>query len=338
MNQFLKKQSDKEFNMEELNNKEWNYNPKVPIENNPLFSFPFVFKKIVKWYADMWAPFSETVFCLFAAIVYFLIHPDIILFKNPTINSILIIYLYNFSIMLFVAGGLHLFFYTFKKQENNLKYDAKIVNKSKRFNFNSQVLDNMFWSLASGVTIWTVYHILLFWSYANGFIPRISFSNNPLWFVVIFFIIMFYESVHFYVVHRLLHFRFFYKLVHHIHHRSINPGPWSGISMHPVEHVFYLSSVLIHFIIPSHPIHILFHFMILTIGAVVGHCGFDGFLINKKNKLPLGHFHHQLHHRYFECNYGTVEIPTDLWFKSFHDGTLNSTKTMREKRQKIHKI
>ena len=81
--------------MEELNQKEWNYNPKVPIENNPLFFFPFAFKKIIKWYADMWAPFSETVFCLFAAIVYFLIHPDIILFKNPTINLILIIYLYN---------------------------------------------------------------------------------------------------------------------------------------------------------------------------------------------------------------------------------------------------
>jgi sterol desaturase/sphingolipid hydroxylase (fatty acid hydroxylase superfamily) len=108
--------------------------------------------------------------------------------------------------------------------------------------------------------------------------------------------------------------------------------------MHPIEHAFYFSSVLIHFVIPSHPIHILFHFMILTIGAVIGHCGYDGFLINKKNKFALGHFHHQLHHRYFECNYGTIETPLDVWFNSFHDGTFNNTLKMRDKRRKIHNI
>ena len=71
-----------------------------------------------------------------------------------------------------VAGGLHLFFYTLKKQDNNLKYDTKVSDKSKRFTFGLQVFDNMFWSLASGVTIWTFYQILLLWSYANDYIPK----------------------------------------------------------------------------------------------------------------------------------------------------------------------
>ena len=34
--------------MDEIRNQEWNYNPKIPIENNPLFSFPFLPKKIIK--------------------------------------------------------------------------------------------------------------------------------------------------------------------------------------------------------------------------------------------------------------------------------------------------
>ena len=324
--------------MEELKKQEWNYNPKVPIENNPLFSFPFIFKNIVKWYANMWATFSETIFCLVVSIIYFLLHPPIVLFTNLNINLILTIYLFNISIMLFVAGGLHLFFYTLKKQDSNLKYDARVIAKSKQFTFNSQIFDNMFWSLAGGVTIWTFYQILLLWSYANGFIYQTSFSTNPFWFLALFFLIILFESVHFYFVHRLLHFKFFYKFFHHIHHRNINPGPWSGISMHPLEHLFYFSSVLIHLIIPSHPIHILFHFMILTVGAVIGHCGFDGFLINKKNKVALGHFHHQLHHRYFECNYGTIETPFDVWFQSFHDGTSDATKSMRDRSRNIHNI
>ena len=170
---------------------------------------------------------------------------------------------------------------------------------------------------------------MLLWSYSNGFISKINFSVNPFIFLAIFFLIILFESVHFYFAHRLLHFKFFYKFFHHIHHRNINPGPWSGISMHTFEHLLYFSTVLIHFIIPSHPIHILFHFMIVTIGAVVGHCGFDGFLTNKKNKIALGHFHHQLHHRYFECNYGTIETPIDVLFKSFHDGTSDANKKLK---------
>ena len=315
--------------MKKLKKEKWNYNPKIPIENNPLFSFPFIPKKIIRWYVNMWAPFSETVFCLIVAIIYLLLLPPVVLFKNLNFNSILIIYLFNITIMLVVAGGLHLFFYTLKKQDDKLKYDSRSFSNNKKFTFNKQVFDNMFWSLASGVTIWTFYQILLLWSYSNDYISKISFSVNPFIFLALFFLIILFESIHFYFVHRLLHFKFFYKLFHHIHHRNINPGPWSGISMHPFEHLFYFSTVLIHFIIPSHPIHILFHFMIVTIGAVVGHCGFDGFVINKKNKIALGHFHHQLHHRYFECNYGTIETPIDVLFKSFHDGTSDANKKLK---------
>ena len=50
----------------------------------------------------------------------------------------------------------------------------------------------------------------------------------------------------------------------------------------------------------------------------------------------LGDFFHQLHHRYFECNYGTIEMPWDKWFGSFHDGTPEATAMVRERRRKMH--
>ena len=324
--------------MKNLNNKNWNWHPKIPIENNPLYKFPFIFKKIIKWYIDMWAPISETAFCLFIAILYYFLHPSLVLFKDFNSNSILKIYILNILIMLIVAGGLHIFFYILKKQDNNLKYDKKSIDKGKKFTFEHQLLDNIFWSLLSGVTIWTLYQTLILWYYANDYINQINFNVFPFLFLAIFFIIILFESIHFYFVHRLLHFKYFYKFFHHIHHRNTNPGPWSGISMHPIEHLLYFSTILIHFFIPSHLIHILFHFMILTIGAVVGHCGFDGFLFKKKNRMPLGHFHHQLHHRYFECNYGTIETPLDVWFNSFHDGTEEATKKIRERKRKLRNM
>jgi sterol desaturase/sphingolipid hydroxylase (fatty acid hydroxylase superfamily) len=41
-----------------------------------------------------------------------------------------------------------------------------------------------------------------------------------------------------------------------------------------------------------------------------------------------------MHHRYFECNYGTLEVPWDKLFGSFHDGTSESHQKLLERRQK----
>lgn len=290
-----------------VNKQEWDWHPKIPINNNPLFSLPINLKKIIKWYKSMWLTFSETIFCFVIAMVsWFFLQPSLEFCKEIYFSWIIQMFLRNFGIIFVVAGGLHLYFYTLRKQKNNFRYDSRDFTSGKRFILNDQVLDNMFWTLVSGVTIWTAYEILFIWSYTNEIAPLLIWHTHPVWFCTLFFLIVMWKSIHFYFVHRLLHWPFFFKLVHFIHHRNINTSPRSGISIHPIEHLLYFSSVLIHFIIPSHPLHVLFHMTILTIGAVIGHYGFDSILINKKNKVALGHFHHQLHHHYFECNHGTI--------------------------------
>jgi sterol desaturase/sphingolipid hydroxylase (fatty acid hydroxylase superfamily) len=42
-----------------------------------------------------------------------------------------------------------------------------------------------------------------------------------------------------------------------------------------------------------------------------------------------------MHHRYFECNYGSLEIPWDKFFGSFHDGTTEADKLMKERRKRM---
>jgi ABC-type proline/glycine betaine transport system ATPase subunit len=51
------------------------------------------------------------------------------------------------------------------------------------------------------------------------------------------------------------------------------------------------------------------HGEIQSLGAVFGHTGFDALLVKNKKRLAIGHFHHQLHHRFFDCNYGSVDMP-----------------------------
>ena len=105
--------------------------------------------------------------------------------------------------------------------------------------------------------------------------------------------------------------------------------------MHPVEHVFYLSAFLIHFVVPTHPLHFLFHISWVTLATATSHSGYERLIFGDKPSLKIGAFFHQLHHRYFECNYGNREMPWDRWFGSYHDGTPEATQWVKERRRKI---
>lgn len=209
--------------------------------------------------------------------------------------------------------------------------------KRKKFSFNNQVLDNIFWSIASGVTVWTLYEVLYFWGVANNVIPTLGFTSNPIAFVGWLLILPIFNSAHFYLIHRLLHWPPLFKRVHLLHHKNIHIGPWSGMSMHPVEHIIYISSVLIHFIIASHPVIVLLHLYMRCMAPAFSHSGFEKLLIKDKTVTEAADFHHQLHHKYFECNYGTVEMPWDRWFGSVHDGSTEATHAVKERRRKMYK-
>ena len=120
---------------------------------------------------------------------------------------------------------------------------------------------------------------------------------------------------------RWLHSRALFRSVHALHHRNTNVGPWSGLSMHPVEHLLFFSSVLVHWLVAAHPVHILVHMQHQALTAATSHTGFEALLARDRKLLALGTFHHQMHHRYFTCNYGNLEVPLDRWFGTFHDGT-----------------
>jgi sterol desaturase/sphingolipid hydroxylase (fatty acid hydroxylase superfamily) len=91
--------------------------------------------------------------------------------------------------------------------------------------------------------------------------------------------------------------------------------------MHPGEHLLYFSSVLIHWIVPSHPVHALFNLVHLALSPAPGHVGFDKVVVGDDRVMGTHSHAHYLHHKYFRCNYADGAIPLDKWFGSFHDGT-----------------
>ncbi len=317
--------------------KGWNHVPDVPLRVSPFFSWPLRPLDMLRWVWNSWFLISEKLILVgIAFISFYWFQPPLEETRTLAVGWIAELYVRNLVLMTLVAGGLHLYFYTFTKQGQELKYDARpLMVKGKQFTLGGQIRDNMFWTLGSGVGFWTAYEVLMFWAMANGYAPVLTWAANPIWFVVLFLLIPVWESFYFYWIHRLLHVPFLYKHVHALHHRNINVGPWSGLSMHPVEHLIFLGSVLIHFIAAAHPVHILYHMQYLTLTAATTHCGFAGILMKDENRLKLGTFHHQMHHRYFECNYGSLEVPWDQVFGSFHDGTAEMNERMQERRKRI---
>lgn len=313
----------------------WNYTPPLPVRVAPYFAWPPKPLAILKWILGGWFPLSERLLILLLSLVSWLyFQPALERCREFAPDWIAQIYLRNLALMFLVAGGLHLYFYSWRRQGDERRYDSRPLSTNSRvFTFRSQVLDNMFWSCASGVTIWSAYEVLMMWSLANGYAPALDMPAAWPWLVLMILLLPAWETFYFFLIHRLIHWPPLYRRVHSLHHRNTNVGPWSGMSMHPLEHLVYLSTVLIHFIVPANPLLIIFHLQYFALSAATTHTGYQGIVVRGKLVLPLGTFHHQLHHRYFECNYGGLEIPMDRWTGNFHDGTAESHQAFLERRR-----
>ncbi len=312
----------------------WLWHPPLPIKSAPLLVWPPQPVALAKYLVSPFFLWSLILpFGALATLTWYYLQPPLAMSVTWQVDWVLWVFARNLGLMVVVAGGLHLFFYAFQRQGTKRKFDPRDLDRdNKKFFARNQVWDNIFWTCASGVTIWTAYECFFLWAYANDYLPYyLEWTRHPVWFVLMFLAIPFWASFHFYCVHRLLHWPPLYKVAHALHHRNDNPGPWSGLSMHPIEHVLYLSSVLIHVVLMSHPIHILFHNQWNTLGAATSHTGYDSILLKDKPIFALGAFHHQLHHRYYNCNYGNTFTPCDKWFGSDLDGTPESLAKMRER-------
>ncbi len=315
----------------------WNH--KGPVIFSPLFDWPLRPIEAFLALTKRWVTVTRNVlFLLMAVCVYNFFLPDMTEMSTLSLRWIVSVFVRNALLLTLVAGGLHMFFFTFRKQGNKLKFDHREqLEKTKKFSFNNQVYDNIFWCILSGVTVWTVYEVLYFWGVANNVIPTLGFASNPIAFISWLIILPVAMSAHFYLIHRLLHWPPLFKRVHKLHHNNIHIGPWSGMSMHPVEHVIYISSVLIHFVIASHPVILLFHLFTRCMAPAFSHSGFEKIIVKDKTIMESADFHHQLHHKYFECNYGTVDMPWDRWFGSVHDGSEEATHAVKERRRNMYK-
>lgn len=315
--------------------KRGNWTPNEPLEVGPLLDFPWSPLKVLRWLPSYFLPWN-VLFMGLAAIFWVWLTPARDTLQTLQFSWIAWLFLRNSALILVLYGALELRLYVRRKQGTSFKYNAKFPadHPSDVFMFKSQALDNLLRSFGTGLPIWTAYEVLMLWSWANGFGPWTLFGDSFWWLVALGLVLPLFHEVHFFCIHRLIHIPLLYKWVHSVHHNSINPSPWSSLSMHPIEHLLYWSGTLIHLVVPSHPLLVLYHLQISGTGAVIGHIGFDKVEVDDDRAVDTHAFAHYLHHKYFEVNYADGMLPLDKWFGTWHDGTKDGDELMKARFKK----
>lgn len=264
-------------------------------------------------------------------------------FLTPSLDSmsslepgwIALLWLRNCALLLLFAGSLHWWLHRHRGQGEKYRLNRKSLNvDGKLFLWHDQVRDNMFWSIASGVTFWTAYEAITYWIYASGRLPVI---DDPWYFVACLYLMFAWSTTNFYFVHRFLHWQPIYRRVHELHHRNVDVGPWSGISMHPLEHLLYFSPFVLWWFLPVHPVIVVLTGFYQGLHPALSHSGFD-YVSFGRLKVKTGDWFHHLHHQYFNLNYGNTPTPFDKLFGSWHDGSKTSLDAQKSRIRKRRRV
>ncbi len=306
------------------------YDPE-PFDVPPIFRSPSQPVAMLKWLVTKFMWPQSLMWIGLAALTYHFFTPGLERFASLSVDDVALLWLRNTLLMLAVIGGQHWWLHMRRAQGTEFKYESRWLAKGRRsFTFNDQTRDNMFWTLVSGGGIAALYEAIMFRLYATDSIPQL----DALWAIALMTVAVFFiEGVHFYANHRLLHMDPLYKWFHSLHHRNVNTGPWSGISMHPGEHVLYLSLPFVFLVIPGSPFIATFCMVYLLISPSPSHSGFDRFKVGEGMDFHGGDYFHNLHHRYFEVNYGMLLVPLDKWFGTFHDGSMEAHEAMKDRKR-----
>lgn len=306
------------------------YDPQ-PMDVPPIFRSPPQPLAMLRWLVTRFLWPQSLCWIAISVLTYHLFTPSLARFETLSVDDVTLLWLRNALLMLAVIGGLHWRLHIRRAQGTEFRYDQRPLAKGRKaFLFSDQTRDNMFYSLVSGALVMALYEAVMFRLYATGSLPQL----DSLWAIAAMsFAVFWIEGVHFYANHRLLHVEPLYRWFHALHHRNVNTGPWSGISMHPVEHLLYFSLPLVFLVVPGSPFVVTFCGVYLSLGAAASHSGFDRFKVTETAAVQGGDFFHNLHHRCFEVNYGMLLVPMDKWLGTFHDGSAEAHERFMHRRR-----
>lgn len=135
-------------------------------------------------------------------------------------------------------------------------------------------------------------------------------STYPNWWILVSVLLaLIVHDTYFYWMHKTVHHPTLFKRIHLLHHKSVNPSPWTSFSFHFFESIVEaMVAPLILLLIPMNLIGLIIFGFVSFIINVYGHLGYEiapkwfrhSFLFQILNTS----IHHNIHHSKFNGNYG----------------------------------
>ena len=102
----------------------WSLEPINPVDNSPLFDWPPSVGKVLTWAKKNYFSISiRMVVILLALATWLIATPALESCREFSLGWITYIYVRNLVLRVIIAGGLHLYLYTFRRQDAKLKFD-----------------------------------------------------------------------------------------------------------------------------------------------------------------------------------------------------------------------
>jgi len=128
-------------------------------------------------------------------------------------------------------------------------------------------------------------------------------------------ILFFWNELHFYINHRLLHTPWLHRF-HKAHHQSMTTTPWTTYSFHPVESLMLGSVLILPMLVHDFSVEALFSVPVFSFFInQIGHANYDWFP-ESKFFLFQGARRHQQHHEKIHGNFGFALDWLDRWLKT----------------------
>jgi Delta7-sterol 5-desaturase len=175
---------------------------------------------------------------------------------------------------------------------------------------NGQIGHEVRRSLVS-ILVFGLYGLVTFLAWRHG-IVKIEF--RPTWPKVLgdVALLLGWNEIHFYCMHRLLHTRWLYRHVHRIHHESVVPTPFSTYSFHWLEAVLLGSVMILPMLFYKFSAPAILALPAMSIAFnTIGHSNYN--LFAGRPAMHSASLEHAMHHLRVSGNYGFYLPFLDAW-------------------------
>lgn len=238
-----------------------------------------------------------------------------------------------FARYVLLSGGVYLIFYVWLKARFGRQ---KIQPKDPQ---RRQVLGEVrhsFYATLVFAGVATGIYVARQFGYTKHYFDLSDYGTAYFVFTLILLVLL--HDTYFYWMHRLMHHPRLFRLVHRVHHESVNPTPLAALSFHPLEALIEFGIVpLIVFVLPVHPLALLFLSLWSMVWNIIGHLGYEffpaGFTRHWLGQWVNTSTHHNQHHQRVNHNFGLYFNVWDRLMKTNHPDyqqTFNAVKARQE--------